>query len=607
MKTFKINKIFAALLAVFLAFASCNLIDLDTPSASDYSSDNLFKTVSQVRMTIYGTYNTFTHDIYSRTINTHYDCDNDEMQVQGALNASGRRIMGRYNTTPYVGTEMQKVWDRLYAGVERANVNIARIPEMDLFENGTESEKKELRRFLGEALVLRAYFMHDLVKFWGDVPFKTTPSVSGENFFTDRVDRDEIYDQIIKDLQEAIELLPWRKEVPAQARFTKGAAKGMLARIALHAAGYSLRWDRTEAGGGSNVGMRTHPDAQKVRGYYQIARDQTLAIIKDPGENHRLNPEFINIWKTLCSQNFDTQWGESMFEIGFWNPTGAQAGNGYIGNKIGVPVSSSANREVFGTGGSETRVLPTYYHSFNPLDVRRDVTVADFEIAANNNRIVRNRATEYTPGKWRTWWATHISTSSYTGINHILLRYADVLLMFAEAENWLNDGPTDAAIDALKQVRMRAFKGNEDMIDEETYPSDREGFHEVIMQERSWELGTEGRRKWDLIRWNKLTEVINATKEALHEFRQDVSIPLYVYYQPVTNPETENPKVFGNSSTIPAELAEQGYLRRDYRNGITATIANNFAAGYEENKNELYPIPIHAINANPALSQHPLF
>ena len=143
--------------------------------------------------------------------------------------------------------EFTKVWDRLYAGVERANVNIDRIPKMDLYTNGTDAEKKELKRFLGEAYTLRAYFMHDLIKMWGDVPFKTTPSVSGENFFVDRVDRDTIYAQIIKDLQQAVDLVPWRKEVPPQARFTKGAVKGMLARIALHAAGYSLRWD---AGGG---------------------------------------------------------------------------------------------------------------------------------------------------------------------------------------------------------------------------------------------------------------------------------------------------------------------------------------------------------------------
>jgi len=604
MKT-RVIKIIYLLVCIFTtSFISCEkMFNLDTPSKSDYSSDNLFQTISQARMTTYGTYYTLTNDIYSRTINTHYSCDTDEWMSQGALNSTARRALARYNATPYLGTEFAKVFDRLYAGVERANINLDRIPKMDLFTNGTEAEKNELKRFLGEALTLRAYFMHDLIKFWGDMPFKTTPSISGENFFVDRIDRDIIYDQIIKDLQEAVDLVPWRKEVEPQARFTKGAVKGMLARIALHAAGYSLRWDLATGG---NVGMRTNPDGEKVREYYQIARDAAWDIINDPGNNHRLNPEFIDVWKTLCAQEFDTEYGESMFEIGFWNPTGEQLGNGYIGNKIGVPVADEVET-AFGSGGSETRMLATYLYSFDSLDVRRDVTVAEFEIDENGNRTLRNRFSEYCPGKWRTWWATYKTTSSYTGINHILLRYSDVLLMFAEAENWLNNGPTPDAVTALKQVRRRAFRGNEAVIDAEVYPADKDGFHAVIMNERLWEFGGEGRRKWDLIRWNKLADVITATRAALQAIRIDETIPLYVYYLPQPDVEAPNLKVYGNSSTIPEPYLSQGYVRADFRNGYSSSTAGYPAAGFEANKDELFPIPISSIQANPALSQHPLY
>lgn len=601
MKTRKIKYIYIALCAITLSFVSC---ELDTPSESDYSSDNLFKTVSQAKMTTYGIYYTFTNDIYTRTINTHLSCDVDEVLTSGGTSTSARSMLARYNSPPD-NSEFTKVWDRLFAGVERANVNIDRIPKMDLYVNGTEAEKKELNRYLGEALTLRAYFMHDLIKMWGDVPFKTTPSLSGENFFVDRIDRDIIYDQIIKDLLLAVDLVPWRKDVAPQARFTKGAVKGMLARIALHAAGYSLRWD-PESGG--NIGTRTNPDAAKVREYYKIARDQTWDIINDPAQNHKLNPVYIDIWKTLCGQKFDTDWGESMFEIGLWNPTGEQAGNGYIGNKVGVPVNSTLTvTTAFGAGGSEIRVIPTYLASFNSLDVRKNATVADFEIDALGMRVVRDKVWEYNPGKWRTWWSTYKTTSSYTGINHILLRYADVLLMFAEADSWLNNGPTPDAIAALKQVRKRAFKGNEALIDAETYPSDLPGFLGVLMQERSWELGTEGVRKWDLIRWNKLAEVIAATKVAYSNYSTNAAIPLYVYYLPQTNPETDNPKVFGNTSAVPAPQLALGYKSRAYRYGLTSTIVGYFAAGFEPNKDELFPIPATAIQANPALSQHPLY
>jgi len=451
---------------------------------------------------------------------------------------------------------------------------------------------------LGESLALRAYFYFDLVKMWGDVPFKTTPSLAGENFFVDRVSRDTIYDQIIKDLQTAVELVPWRKEVNAQARFTKGAVKGILARIALHAAGYSLRWDLKTKG---NVGMRTRSDAARIRELYQIARDQTWDIINDPGKNHVLNPDFKNIWTTLCGQKFDTQYGESMFEIGFYNPTGVQAYNGYIGNKIGVPSSSVK----YGKGGSEIRMLSTYTLSFDTTnDTRYKVTVADFNIDATDRRVLTNRLYEYNPGKWRVWWAPVPNTGDYTGIDWIILRYADVLLMFAEADSWLKNAATPEAINALKQVRKRAYKGNESKIDAETYPSDFPGFLNVLMKERSFEFGGEGLRKWDLIRWNKLAQVINSTKAALKTLSTNASVPLYVWYLPTTNVEQENPKVYSNSSTVTEPFKSQGYVSVSYRKDLDTNIGF-FAFGFTENKTELFPLPQGALNDNPSLSQLP--
>jgi hypothetical protein len=200
-----------------------------------------------------------------------------------------------------------------------------------------------------------------------------------------------------------------------------------------------------------------------------------------------------------------------------------------------------------------------------------------------------------------------LQTGSYTGIDHILLRYADVLLMFAEADSWLNNGPTTAAVTAVKTVRKRAFKGNETLIDAETYPASLSGFMGVVMQERAWELGTEGIRKWDLIRWNKLGEVLIATRAAFERFRTNPATPKYVYYLPQSNPEIENPKVFGSSSTVPAPYLAQGYVSRSYGNGLTSAITSYPGIGFEANKDELFPIPTSAIQANPGLTQHPSY
>jgi hypothetical protein len=177
--------------------------------------------------------------------------------------------------------------------------------------------------------------------------------------------------------------------------------------------------------------------------------------------------------------------------------------------------------------------------------------------------------------------------------------------MFAEADSWLNNGPTPAAIDALKQVRKRAFKGNEALIDVETYPSDPAGFLSVLINERAWELGTEGLRKWDLIRWNKLGEKLVAARAAFDLFRTDPSYPKYVYYLPQSNVETANPKEFGNSSSVPANLSALGYKSRSYTNQLTAAIVSYVGMGFEPNKDELFPIPSSAITTNPGLTQHP--
>jgi hypothetical protein len=272
---------------------------------------------------------------------------------------------------------------------------------------------------------------------------------------------------------------------------------------------------------------------------------------------------------------------------------------------VGVPVNSSADLTKFGAGGSEIRVLPAYFFSFAAEDLRRDVTVADFEITSANMREVRDKLWEYNPGKWRTWWSTVKSSSSYTGINHILLRYSDVLLMFAEADNWLNNGPTPEAIDALKQVRKRAYKGNESIVDSETYPSDRDGFFNVIMQERAWELGTEGVRKWDLIRWNKLGEALENARAAFEAIRNDPAATKYVYYLPVSDPDEPNPEIFSDASSIGEPYLSEGYKRKNYKNGLTAAIVTYVGYAFEWNKDELFPFPASATQANPGLTQHP--
>lgn len=107
-----------------------------------------------------------------------------------------------------------------------------------------------------------------------------------------------------------------------------------------------------------------------------------------------------------------------------------------------------------------------------------------------------------------------------SGINWVMLRFADVLLMYAETENEIHNGPTGAARNALMQVRARAFSDtdyNTKVVNYVNNLSGKEAFFDALQKERMLEFGGEGIRKYDLIRWNLLSDKIEEQRQALRE------------------------------------------------------------------------------------------
>lgn len=166
----------------------------------------------------------------------------------------------------------------------------------------------------------------------------------------------------------------------------------------------------------------------------------------------------------------------------------------------------------------------------------KPVTVGTYEVLANNTKRPQP-LTSITDRKYRRDWRVPLLPSGLNvGYNWALIRFSDVLLMFAEAENELN-GPTAEAISAYEEVRRRGYKGAEGEIG--TTPVDKAEFFEAIMMERYLEFGGEGIRKFDLIRWNKLAEkMMPQTGEVRVKLRQlaegtgDYSnVPQYLYWK----------------------------------------------------------------------------
>ena len=189
---------------------------------------------------------------------------------------------------------------------------------------------------------------------------------------------------------------------------------------------------------------------------------------------------------------------------------------------------------------------------------------------------------------------------SCTGVNRPWMRYSDIILMFAEAENEIN-GPTQAAKDALAMVRQRAFP-------EETWPekvdayidsvaAGKESFFNAIVDERAWEFGGELYRKFDLVRWNLLGTKLNEMKEEWVKIINDDPkyqslVPDYIYWKR----SEENPEyieILNPDYRLPAGTSVEGYTRsswlplisQTYKDRIENEICPYIASGYDPAKN----------------------
>lgn len=552
---------------------------LQVDPLTGFGPETVFGSVTNARMAVLGAYQRLTGDIgYGSRLSIFFPYDTDIMMGANGNGDNGRKDMNRYNLTP-TNNELEAPFERLFQGVERANICIKYIPKMELYENGTDMEKAKLRRLYGEALTLRAQCYTELVRNWGDLPAQWLPSEDQPNLFLAKTDRDSIYDHLLADLKEAEALVPWRSELaaigdPIDERITKGAVKGLRARIAMYRGGYSLRRDNTMKRGSNHLQ------------YYQIAADETLDIIES--QEHKLAPDYRNLWKNSVNAHRLDPDGEIIFEIALI------ATDGKIGYFNGVE------------GG--VMVVPTYFYSFDSLDTRRDVIAAPFTVNADGT-LKGTNLTQVYEGIYRRNWVSNPSfdnavRSQFMGLNWPVIRYSDVLLMYAEADNELNNGPSAKAIEVFEQVRKRGFGSNQTEIG--VTPTDKDGFFNAIVNERAFELGGEGVRKYDLIRWNLLATKLDETKAKLaamaaRQAPYDV-LPQRMYFLPGA---TENVNWVNSFYKPSPASAPPGTTSVNWVTSSLTTTRNwgMYAQGFKANHSEIFPIPQSAIDANPSLTQ----
>lgn len=519
-------KIYSAILSA-IVLLSCNKF-LDREPISQQGATTVFSTVADTRRAIAGVYSRLTGDQgYGIRLSLYYTVDNDETMgpaySSGQLNDNDRRDIAHYKAAAE-NLQISNPFNQLFKGIEFANDCIEGIPQSAVYTSGSEKEKKQMQRMLGEALALRAQFYFEAIRNWGDLPehFSTAAAQASINPFPKRVDRDIIYDRILEDLKTAATLVPWRNEITAigddvDERLTKGAVKALRARIALFRGGYSLRNDTKI--------MERKSDFTK---YYQIARDECKEIIESG--QHSLNPSYRDLWKNqVCGHAVADPNGELMFQV-----SGILLG-GTSDTKLGYYNGPTINA----LGNKSINIMPTYLYLFDSTDERRDVTCTPYSVVydAQGNPIKTGTTMSgIVDGKYRRDWSSNpviapSSAQQYMSYKWQILRYSDVLLMFAEAENEINGATADRDL-YFNMVNRRGHGKPVTAADASIdLPSglNKVDFQKHLIKQRSLEFGGEGIRKYDLIRWNLLTQALNETKANLTQLVGGSSINNVTY------------------------------------------------------------------------------
>ncbi len=516
---------FLIIAGAILMLPSCKDF-LEPDSISTFDTQYVYSNVDDARKGVNAIYVQFGVDGFRSRLSNNMTGNTDIERQSGWTSSSDRYQIWDLNALSSNG-DLRQFWNAAYTAIRDANIAIEGIESSSALNSSDVQTSKQMYHMLGEAYTLRAYWYSMLVYYFGDVPNVRLAPKAGNDFFLGKEDRNEILAQCIRDMMDIEGKMLWADELPnGIEQVNREYTLGMIARLALQRGGYFLKPD---------LNMDRKSDYLT---YYQIAKDYTekLMTLKDrplPADYRQI---FMNECKFISPLN-----DEILFEVPF------AIGNGDVGWNIGITVRGGATASHdYGSGNNYMAMPPTYYYSFDTLDKRRDVACAYWEVNTNFEEVFCNGGiSNIAQGKWSRYFLDKgpgASSAKGTGINWPMLRYSDVLLMYAEAENELN-GPTASAQAAFKRVRQRAFDpahwGDKVDMYVATAASSKSSFFEALVNERAWEFGGEMIRKYELIRWGIYSEKMSETVDALKQMADDAftgtgqysELPDYIYWK----------------------------------------------------------------------------
>lgn len=515
-----IFKYFGMASAVVAAMAVSSCEDyLDVSPDSSFTAEEIFNSETETKAMLNTIYTYLTNNnLYGNNFPYAFDTNTDvEMRnssTELATTGNGDEphcfdMLPQWNS-------LEGTWNQAYKAINYCNDFLENIQASSKFSAIVDpvNGPTNFQQMYGEVKCLRALIYFDLIRTWGDVPFRTKPTETSDNFYEEGVtDRDVIYDYLINDLKEAEQYMKPAIEIDEKVeRASLEYCQGLIGQLALWRGGYALR------PGGENGVMERRDDYQD---YYKIAKEYLGKVIND-GRHSLALESFESLWRGECNYSALPN-GDVIFEI----PMLAESSSN-LGYRIGITIGYDEDNPAHKYGGANNRVTfcGLYPFTFDKRDLRLDMTCSPIKYGNSLETLLTFDANKCVCGwgvaKWsKLYMNTPMKSSAgNTGINSIRLRYADVLLMYAEVVNEL-EGPTAAAKNALKEVRRRAFAPADQADMVETYVDNlatKDQFFEAIFNERAWEFGGEGLRKYDLARWNLYGKTIHQTYDKFFDW-----------------------------------------------------------------------------------------
>ncbi|WMI66262.1 RagB/SusD family nutrient uptake outer membrane protein [Aestuariibaculum sp. YM273] len=588
----KLKYLLAFIPAIMLS--SCEKDFLEPDSISTFDLDYIYSNVDDARNGVNAVYSYFNQDAFrSRLSNNMTGITDIEIGYHNSEYDNGRREIWNADALSS-NNDLNIVWTYAYRAIRDANIAIEGITNSGNLDSDDANVRTTFNQLLGEAYTLRAYWYSMLAYYFGDVPYVTEAPVAGADFFFPKTNRNTILSKEIEALMAVEENMQWADALPyGIEQVNREYTIGMIARLALQRGGYYLKPDLTMA-----------RDSDYLD-YYQIAKQysQKLINLKDRELPSDFRQIFYNQNIFLSPVNQDI-----LFEVPF------AKGGGDVGWNIGISVSGGTEaKHDYGSGGNYMAMPATYYMSFDSKDLRREVTCGLFRVTAEDT-LAHVGVTNISQGKWNRRLLPEPpgrESAKGTGINWPMLRYADVLLMFAEAENELN-GPTMEAQNAFKRVRQRAFDPADWSTKVDAYMSQistsKQAFFDAIVDERAWEFGGEMIRKYELVRWNLYSEKIQETVDGLKKLADEAFAgvgtgPDYMYWKT----DDQGNFVVLNPDNKVAAAPDETWIRQSFLIGLhndTTTYSEFIINDFENYINGpqpgvvryIFPIPVTAID-----------